>query len=124
MENDGDEDVVLIGCINPSLPVLQKLVDGVWTTVYAVAEPECLSPPWFVEPGEIHRDTLRVDAVLDPDVVPTPRWDNGITLDGTYRLERMIYTDHRTSEFGDPLPLTERVTPTFEIRARHSSTLP
>lgn len=124
LENQGGEDVVLTGCINPSLPELQKRLDGIWTTVYAAAEPECISPPWFIEPGEMYQDTLRVDAILDPQVVPVLRWESGIPVDGTYRLERRIYTNHLVDEFpGTLLPLSDRVSQVFEIRTRQALTL-
>lgn len=117
LENQGGEDIVLTGCINPSLPVLQKRLDGIWTTVYAPNELECISPPWFIKPGESHQDTLRVNAILDPQVFPVVRWESGIPVDGTYRLERRIFTDHLVEGFpGTLLPLSSRVSQSFEIR--------
>ncbi len=123
MENRGSEDVVLTGCINPSLPVLQKLLDGIWTTVYTAIEPECISPPWFIEPGESHQDTLRVHAILSPQVIPVVRWENGIPVDSTYRLERRIYTNHLVDGApGTLLPLSNRVSQSFEIRTQQALT--
>lgn len=123
LENTGDEDIVLIGCINPSMPVLQKFVEGDWVVVYAVVELRCISPPWFLKPGEVHRDTLRVSTILDPNVVPEAKWDNGIPVDGMYRLKRMIYGSGFEGDFPqDLLPLPQRVTQTFEVRAVHALT--
>ena len=124
LDNQGGQDVVLKGCINPSLPVLQKRLDGIWTVVYAAIEPECISPPWFIKPGESHQDTLRVHAVLDPQVIPVVRWESGIPVDGTYRLERMIFTNHLIEEAPSTLlPLSDRVSQSFEIHTQQALTL-
>jgi len=121
LENTGDEDFVLIGCINPSKPVLQKFTGDAWEFVYGVAEPECISPPWFIKPGEVFRDTLRISTILDPNVLPEAKWENGIPVDGMYRLERGIYSRSFEGDFPhDLLPLPQRVSQTFEIQARHA----
>ncbi len=123
LENTGDEDIVLIGCINPGMPVLQRFVEGEWVLVYAVAEPLCISPPWFLKPGEVYRDTLRVSTILDPNVIPEAKWENGVPVDGMYRLERSIYGSGFEGDFPhDLLPLPQRVSQTFEIRSRHALT--
>jgi len=121
LENTGDVDIVLIGCINPSMPMLQKSVDEEWVFVYAVAEPLCISPPWFLKPGKVYRDTLRVSTILDPNVVPEAKWENGIPVDGMYRLKRMIYGSGFEGDLPQgPLPLPQRVSQTFEVRAVHA----
>jgi hypothetical protein len=113
IRNNGSESVHLTGCIVPNRPVLQKNVAGTWTTVYSVAEPECLSPPFVIEQGESLSDTLQVQTPLHANTSLGARWDNGIPIDGTYRLLRNIFSGE--SEF-DLLDEKERVSESFEIR--------
>jgi hypothetical protein len=121
IRNTGDGDIAMIGCFRPQRPVLQKFVDGDWTTVYAVAEPECLSPPFYFGPGETYQDTLMVSAVLDPDVSPEAKWDSGIPVAGLYRLQRNIYSSEERSGYPqDLLPLADRVSEPFEIHPVYS----
>lgn len=118
VRNSGKEDIFLLGCINPSMPVLQKQIDDEWRTVYAVAEPECLSPPWVLEPGDVHRDTLRVEAVLIPGSSTGFLWEDHTSVDGDYRLERMIYQDRSdTDDWPQLIPLKDRISRTFQIIA-------
>jgi len=116
VRNNGDRDLALLGCQRPSMPVLQKRVDDEWMFAYGVAEPECLSPPFPLNPGDVYRDTLRVETVLRVDSPGSFLWENGIPVNGEYRLERGIYEN---SDNGDVwptiLPVEDRVSATFQI---------
>ena len=113
LRNNGSESIHLTGCQVPNRPILQKNVAGTWTTVYSVAETECISPPFVFEEDEAFTDTLFVRAFLDPDISVGAKWDNGIPIDGTYRLRRNVFE----SDSGFVL-LDEkyRVSESFEIR--------
>jgi len=91
LRNSGSEPVHLTGCQVPNRPLLQKNVAGTWTTVYSVAETECLSPPFVFAEDESHTDTLRVQTPLHPDTSVGAKWENGIPIDGTYRLFRNVF---------------------------------
>ena len=116
IRNDGDRDLALLGCIKPSMPILQKRVDDDWVTVYAVAEPACLSPPWFLEPGDVYRDTLRVEAELETGILGVLVWESHIPVNGEYRLERGIYEGSEGEDWPTILPLEERVSASFLVR--------
>jgi len=86
--NVTNERIALTRCKRPSAPVLQKLVDERWETAFAPIEQLCLSPPWFIEPGDTFVDTLRVRGFL-PDQSAAPTFDTD--LEGTYRLVHRLY---------------------------------
>ncbi len=113
VQNNGSESIHLTGCQVPNRPVLQKNVAGTWITVYSVAEPECISPPFVLGNNESHTDTLRVGTPLDPDTSEGGSWDNGIPIDGTYRLLRNIFESDSGFVLLDE---KSRVSDSFEIR--------
>lgn len=121
LRNTGNADIILTGCINPSLPVLQKRLDDEWVTVYAVVELACSSPPWVLHPGDMHRDTLRVRTrvklLSNTEFIWVEKFfdiDADIPVNGQYRLERRIFAD---TEGQDLLPLADRVSNSFRIMA-------
>lgn len=129
---DGDERVVvdipyetrnpttdtlhLIGCKNPSPPVLEKFREGEWETVYSPVVAECLSPPWSIAPGEVRRDTFRIRGYRPgQNIRPTFEAE----IDGTYRLRRRMYTEvgGEQGRMGEALvPPENRVSNSFELR--------
>lgn len=101
---------------------IEKLVSGEWKTAWAQALPGCLSEPLIIEPGETFSDTL--DVVLHPqDSVPYPLLTPLVDIEGTYRLvwqELLRSYDPERSPFGEPLPLQERGSGTFQLRRQRT----
>jgi hypothetical protein len=87
--------VYMIGCRHPAAPVLQKRSGEEWVAAYSPVEQLCLSPPFIVEPGEQHRDTLQVYGFFPgQNIYPEFLTD----VEGTYRLKKRIYSDPDTFE--------------------------
>ena len=93
--NTTEVAVYMIGCRQPSAPVLQKRSGEEWVTAYSPVEQLCLSPPFIVEPGDQRRDTLQVYGFFPgQNIFPEFQTD----IDGTYRLKKRIYSDPDTFE--------------------------
>lgn len=110
--NPMEKTVYLIGCRQPTMPILQKLEEGSWNLAYAPVELQCLSPPVPVRPGEAYRDTFFVHGAFPGQrIVPEFVTD----VEGTYRLVRSIYAD---PEGEDVLPDSVRTSNTFELTSQ------
>jgi hypothetical protein len=93
--NTTEKAVYMIGCRQPSAPVLQKRTGDEWVAAYSPVEQLCLSPPFILEPGEQRRDTLQVYGFFPgQNIYPEFLTD----VEGTYRLKKRIYSDPDTFE--------------------------
>lgn len=93
--NTTGEAIYMIGCMRPAAPVLQKRSGEAWVTAYSPVELLCLSPPFILEPGEQHQDTLKVYGVF-PGQSTYPEFLTDV--EGEYRLEKRIYSNPETFE--------------------------
>lgn len=116
--NTTGEAVYMIGCKRPAAPVLQKKSGEEWVTAYSPIEQLCLSPPFILEPGEQHRDTLQVYGVF-PGQNAAPEFLTDV--EGKYRLEKRIYSDPETFENSEDwsenlLSRDLRISNTFQVK--------
>ncbi|MCC5905127.1 MAG: hypothetical protein JJU13_02895 [Balneolaceae bacterium] len=115
--NTSEKAVYMIGCRQPSAPVLQKSTGEEWVSAFSPVEQLCLSPPFILEPGEQRGDTLQVYGFF-PGQNTYPEFLTDI--EGTYRLKKRIYSDPKT--FDDPggwnnhiLDQDLRISNTFQV---------
>jgi len=114
--NQTTQPLYLIGCRQPSSPIIERQVGNVWIHVYASIELACLSPPWVLNPGEHFQDTLRVRASLDLEDKTFPKFLPPVT--GNYRLVRSVYTQPESyKEY--LLPKQARISNTFTLSRTH-----
>lgn len=116
--NTTGKTVYLVNCNGAVPPSLEKWQDGEWVAGWNPVVLLCLSPPIQVPPNGVYEDTLRVLAapygsnagpqfeVADPD--------------GTYRLVwHVALHDYDLDDppAGTPLPLENRLSNSFDLRA-------
>ncbi len=112
--------VYMIGCRQPSAPVLQKRDGEEWVTAFSAVEQHCLSPPFILEPGEQRRDTLQVYGFFPgQNIYPEFLTD----VEGTYRLKKRIYSDPDTFEnsgewSNHKLDPELRISNTFQVKKK------
>jgi hypothetical protein len=114
--NSTRDTLYLTGCLKPDPPRLEKRVDGEWVLAYREIRLLCWSPPWVLAPGEVRRDTARVEGFL-PGQSAGPVFHTSI--EGTYRLKREIYsslTDEKYPLGKDTLSVDRRVSNAFQLR--------
>lgn len=114
--NRTGETVYVINCRGIAPPTLEKWEDGAWIRAWSPAVPLCLSPPIEIAPGQTYTNTLQVVAGRPgTNVAPTFEVED---IDGTYRLvwHGLVHDyDQDRQGFGEPLPLDERVSNTFQL---------
>lgn len=113
--NETGETVYVVNCNGNAPPSLQKRVDGEWVRAWAPVVPLCLSAPIVIAAGETYTDTLRVRAG-HRNSNTFPQFEVGGP--GVYRLlwHRVVHDyDSDRQDFGDPLPVAERVSNSFRI---------
>lgn len=106
-----------VNCRGGSDVVLQKLIDGTWTTVWEPVTLLCFSDPLVVLPGEQRRMTINVTAGhAGPNTEPQFATDR---IAGVYRaMWTQLVSDYQPGEsFGLTLPEQHRVSNQFTIAA-------
>jgi hypothetical protein len=102
--------VILPVCMRPYRPLLQKKVNGRWTTVFATLAPLCIGPPVWINPGGTYQERYEVEAFLPDNNMGPKLWIDVREIEGVYRLEHVFSRlDYQ------PLPLEYRISNEFEI---------
>lgn len=115
---NGGDTIYVVNCNGAITMFLQKRVGGGWQDALHMASDACLSPPIVIAPGE----TLHDSVAMWGAEATTPSVNTFLVteVDGEYRLvwHQLVrnYDPEPLSEFGDTLPLTERVSAPFSLR--------
>lgn len=115
-ENRTGRTVYVVNCHEHTTRLLEKRVDGEWVHAWAGAVPLCLSSPIVIAPEATYRDTLQVFAG-NPSNNMFPKFEVQ-EASGTYRLVWygvLRNYDHDRQGFGDPVPLAQRISNTFQL---------
>lgn len=111
--NETGDQVYINRCKTPSSPVLEKKIDGAWTSVYANIDLLCLGEPVVIEDGNSLDYDFQIRGSTRPHAAPKLDVDR---VDGTYRVTWRIYTQKNEDEPAtDLLPLEARASNEFAL---------
>ncbi len=115
-DNQTGEAVYLVNCNGAFLLKIEREHEGVWSPIWWPILNECLSPPIIIDAGETYNGKLTLwGALPGSDIGPQFESEPGA---GNYRL---VWIDALTSfqddtyPFGEQLPLSQRVSNTFQL---------
>jgi len=116
-ENRTGAPIYLLNCNGGFAVLLQRLEGGVWVTAWGNFVYDCLSPAIVIEPDGTYADVLHVWGAK-PGVRAVPRFDVA-DPSGVYRMVvvNALSSFRRSPPFGDPIPLSQRVSNSFRLRA-------
>jgi len=110
--------VYVVNCGGIAPPGLEKSVHGAWIRAWSAIVPQCLSPPIVIAAGQEYHGKLNLLAGYPTNNV-YPKFDTP-HIAGEYRLVWYgVFSsyDHRAYPFGEELPLEERISDPFTLRA-------
>lgn len=112
--NNGSTPVFIQNCNGATGIVLEKRIDGVWSTVWGNVIAACLSPAIALLPGESLSGELVVDACVGCEI---PRFETP-DIEGIYRMVFTAVFDSQTGEgfaAGDLVPADRRRSNRFAL---------
>ena len=123
----GPDTVYIVNCNGAILLNLQKRDGGGWRDAWYAEGDQCLSEPIVLLPGEVFRSDVHIWGAP----AGTPGF-NDFMVDGVEGEFRLVWpqpvlrygASGGTGVFGDTLPLVDRVSNAFTLRARPSSAPP
>lgn len=121
------EPLVVTACGTPTPPVVQWQGDSGWTSAYVSVGPACSSAPLVLQPGVVHRDTLRLRMSHSPFDVHgrrvEPHWGAPNTA-SVFRLVWPVYEatlDGQRLRIGPLIPEAERTSAAFRVQVDAAS---
>src|SRR5262249_23017742 len=108
--NRTGDAVFLPTCVRPYRPLLEKKVEGRWTSAADSFEFMCVGPPVQIEPEKTYQDSFQVEAFLPGNnIIPKLKVDVR-EIEGVYRLVHLFEGQNHQR-----LPLEERVSNEFKL---------